>query len=164
VVCHTSKHNSECRNLYILAYLIIGSLTSDHEIMGRIFSTRYGINSGKIFSVASDLSKTPGILLMLFYDILKICVLEYICATNIPGNGGNYAKGIDIGNEAKIRLEEIIAKTFIKKINATVQIVNFNELVASHICFRTSPGPVCAEQLHCGAIPSRGEFSVVYSN
>jgi hypothetical protein len=41
----------------MLAYLIIGSLASDHKFMGRIFSTRYVINSSKIFVIASELSK-----------------------------------------------------------------------------------------------------------
>jgi hypothetical protein len=62
----------------MLAYLIIGSLPSDHKFIGMIFSTRYGINSSKIFNVASGLSRAPGNLFILFYDILKICVLEYI--------------------------------------------------------------------------------------
>jgi hypothetical protein len=71
---------------------------------------------------------------------------------------------MDMGNEAKIRLEEIIAITFIKKINATVQIVNFYELATSSIYLRAYLSPVCAEQFLRWAIPSRSEFSVVYSN
>jgi len=104
----------------MLAYLIIGSLHSDHKFIGRIFSTRYGINSGKIFNVASGLFKAPGNLLMLFYDILKICVLEYIIRSIHWAKEGHPANGIDMEKEAYSGLREIIAITSIKKINATV--------------------------------------------
>jgi len=57
---------------------------------------------------------------MLFYDILKICVLEYIGRSIHWSKEGYPANGIDMEKEAYSGLREIIAITSIKKINATV--------------------------------------------